>query len=66
MVETEDKLSLPMLINNEYIELTQNSKGYTWTIKIVCDVHEKVEVKTIDRITALTDEMNKRGFGRGQ
>lgn len=63
MNPTEEMESQPVIEQNEVLELTRNSKGYTWKIKLRCVAGEKIEdAKLIERMEKLNLEMMSK-FG---
>lgn len=55
---TEEEIT-PVVEQKERIELTKNSKGYTWTIKIFLKDND---TESLARLENLNEEMKKR-FG---
>lgn len=50
-------LSNPDLQNGETVELTKNTRGYNWSIKLRCQGNEKLDNKTIKRLEELNNLM---------
>ena len=64
--ETQMNLS-PEIEPREFVEVTKNSKGYNWTIKIMIDkhidtMHQLFDEKALARIEAI-DKICKDKYG---
>lgn len=47
----------------ETLKLTKNSKGYTWEIRLRCELGEKINEALLSRMENLNNEMIKRFEG---